>query len=406
MNKFFTCLTITVLVQFVSISLYAQQNALIVTKRDATIGVVSFGSSVESNVLGGGNYVDGYVRRTGGETFVFPVGDNGQLRPFSASGDVTGAYYGVDPSVAVTSNPTGGDYGVLPAGGPFNAALIDGSLSNVSRKEYWDINGGSPTRLTITWNAASDVSGLLGNSDISKLTIVGWDGSKWVKIPSKADATSILGGTSNKTAGSLTSDASFAPDNYQVYSLGVNKDGALPVTLVSFRVRAVESQAALEWVTSSEINSSHFDIQRSRDGKSWASIGRQEAGNDPLLSSANTASYYFTDAAPLPGTNLYRLRMVDHDSTFSYSSIREVKFDAPAVAVYPNPVSDKMFLTGIEPAQYREIQVLDLYGKIFYKGKLDADNGVDVSRLAQQLYVVNVSLTDGSSHHLKVYIRR
>ncbi|MCE6991322.1 T9SS type A sorting domain-containing protein [Dyadobacter sp. CY323] len=386
---------------------FAQQNALITTKRDFPIGMVSFGSSVISGVLGDGNFVDGYVKKTGTGAFVYPVGDNGALRPFAASQETTGAYFGVDPGIAITNNPIGGNYGVLPAEGPFNSGLFEPALQVISKKEYWDINGSEQTKITLTWNSGSDLNTLLGTKDISKLTIVGWNGTRWIKIPSIVDPTSIIGGASNKTSGSITTTSSLVPDNFNVYSLGALQDGTLPVTLVRFTAQNKEQQAHLEWITSSEINSSHFDIERSLEGKSWVSIGTVAATGDPSLSGTVATNYEFTDTKPFSGLNFYRLKMVDLDETYAYSAIRKVEIGSnPEIAFYPNPASDRLFVTQNDPDKVKEVNLTDLKGNAVYRGKSFANQGIDVSQLPRSIYVINMMMVDGSAKTAKVLVGR
>ncbi len=115
---------------------------------------------------------------------------------------------------------------------------------------------------------------------------------------------------------------------------------SLPVRLSSFHARNVESKNYLKWSTVEEQNSKHFDIQRSGDGKNWSVIGSVAALN------LNTGSheYIFTDPMPMPGNNLYRLKMVDLDGTFTFSSIESAKFLGEPMMLYPNPVITNVHL--------------------------------------------------------------
>ncbi|WP_420153876.1 hypothetical protein [Siphonobacter sp.] len=195
------------------------QPGIVNTIRTAPYGVLNFGTAASQTGANDANHVDGYVRKFGTTSFIFPVGDNGQYGPFAAAGDgTTGAYFHVDPSSAVTSMVGGGNYPVLPTGGPFATTSKDANVTTVSTKEYWDIDGATATKLTLTWDGISDVTTLTGSS-LTKLGIVGWDGTKWVKIPATVDATSVLGGASSLTAGSITTTAAIVPNTYTAYTL-------------------------------------------------------------------------------------------------------------------------------------------------------------------------------------------
>jgi len=386
----------------------AQDNSAIFTKRDSPIGIVSFGTAVTSGVLGEGGFIDGYVKKMGSDAFIFPVGDNGAFRPFSVSADQAfGAYYGVNPAVAVTSNPAGGDYGVLPAGGPFNTNSLGDGLAAVSTREYWDINGGSPTRITLSWNSNSAVNALVSNGGLSKLTIVGWDGSRWVNLPATVDNTSLFGQASTTSSGSLTTLIDVVPDTYNVYTLGALRDGALPVELVSFTGMARERTSHLEWSTSEEINSSHFEVERSDDAKSWRQIGSVDARGEGIASPTASVRYAFIDETPVGGNNFYRLKMVDRDETFAYSRIVKIAIDGQLEwAVYPNPVADKLFFSTNIKQNLASARLVDAAGRTMFASHGESGEGIDVSRMPPGLYLLKFSFTDGLSKSYQVLINR
>ena len=391
----------------------AQDNSAIFTKRDSPIGIVNFGAAVTSGVLGDGKFIDGYIKKSGSEPFIFPVGDNGALRPFSVGSDqAIGAYYGVNPAVAVTSNPAGGDYGVLPEGGPFSTSSMGEGLAAISTSEYWDINGTSPSRITLSWNSSSAVNALVTDRGLSKLTIAGWDGTKWVNLPANVDATSLFGQPSTETSGSLTTILDVVPNTYNVYTLAALRDGALPVVLVSFTAVAREHTSYLEWSTSEEVNSSHFDIERSDDAKSWQLIGSVATRGNGITTPSAPSQYEFTDKNPLGGNNFYRLKMVDRatdsaDEPFAYSRIVKVAMDGlPNWAVYPNPVAEKLFFSPNIRQNLASARLTDAGGRTVYTSRAVSDDGIDVSRMPAGLYLLKFSFTDGLSKSYKVLINR
>ena len=214
------------------------QPGVILTERAANnFGILNFaGDNLTSTGASDAGYVDGYVRKYGLGRFIFPVGDNSHLGQFAASADGTmGAYFFANPQTAVTSNLfTGGNYPALPNGGPFPIGMTTRGpgIKAVSNVEYWDIDGTNATQITLTWDATSNVTTLTGNV-LSSLTIVGWNGSDWVRIPSTVDATSVLGGTSTITDGSITTTASIVPNTYVAYTLaGMGPDLSPRISVV------------------------------------------------------------------------------------------------------------------------------------------------------------------------------
>lgn len=175
------------------------------------------------------------------------------------------------------------------------------------------------------------------------------------------------------------------------FTLQIEK--ALPVTLISFKALAEGQTAALSWSTSEETNSDRFDIERSQNGKNWAKIGSLASHKE-----SNVTQYYsFVDAAPLRGENLYRLKMVDLDETFSYSSIENLNFKGIALA-YPNPVSASQSLT-LNVGDWSKVslvKVVSASGKVVFEASNALLSGISTRNLVAGAYVVQVTHTDGT----------
>ncbi|ACT93745.1 FG-GAP-like repeat-containing protein [Dyadobacter fermentans] len=183
----------------------------------------------------------------------------------------------------------------------------------------------------------------------------------------------------------------------------VNEGTPLPVTLVSFVARAVEKQVDLEWVTSSEIDSKSFEIQRSVDGKSWMTIGEVAARNE-----ANGENRYnFADGQPVSGKNYYRLKMVDIDLSYAFSSIQSVTFDGLAgasVTVYPNPASHQIQIQG-NPEGVSALQLVNAAGQIFFEsGKFTPE--LNVEKLPAGTYLLVISYQDGRRESVKIALNK
>ena len=90
---------------------------------------------------------------------------------------------------------------------------------------------------------------------------------------------------------------------------------ALPIELLDFSAEQLAEHVELNWITSSEINNSHFIIERSIDTKSIDEIARVEgAGN-----SNSIKTYSTSDMNPMEGISYYRLKQVDFNGDFSHS---------------------------------------------------------------------------------------
>jgi hypothetical protein len=372
--------------------------AFITTQRIAPIGVINFESNQQ--VLPPEGFVNGYVRKGGSGNFIFPVGDDDIYGPFSANGDnVSGAYYHSDPAKSNEATSF--------AGGPFSSLSKDSNISKVSNIEFWDINGVLPTSISLSWSSNSQLASLFEEDDLSLLRIVGWNGSKWVVIPSAFDNHSIFNKNSSLTSGSVTTLNPIQPDAYQVYTLAMVKSGALPVTLASFVVKKEEGSTSLHWVTASEVNNSYFEIQRSLDGKYWYRIGRVERQGD--MNDAGTTAilreYEFTDISPAPKENLYRLKMVDMDQSFSYSQVRSVFYDNSAIAVvYPNPVVDRLYFGESTRRNNSQMSIFNSRGENMIGFMPIPVDGISLAHFTPGVYMVAIKSLDGKVSNSKVVV--
>jgi hypothetical protein len=147
--------------------------------------------------------------------------------------------------------------------------------------------------------------------------------------------------------------------------------GILPVKLTAFTARPQGAAVSLQWTAATEINTSHYEIERSANGSGFLPIGKVVAG-------APSGQYAFLDQSPLPGTNYYRLRMEDNDGSFSYSGIRSVNLSVnEGQQVYPNPATD--FVTVVIAAEVLANETLYLYnaaGNLLKKETIAVAQGI------------------------------
>ncbi|MDX5423230.1 MAG: T9SS type A sorting domain-containing protein [Hymenobacteraceae bacterium] len=154
----------------------------------------------------------------------------------------------------------------------------------------------------------------------------------------------------------------------------------LPVELVSFSGRTTPSGVSLEWRTASEENNSHFEVERSADGKQYAQIGTVQ-GNG---STSVAIDYTFSDPEPVQGVNYYRLKQVDYDGQYEYSKTIAVAAAAGTmsmkVELAPNPCAGNdctILVSNPGGANSTKLQLKDLSGKVVYSTTLShSGNGL------------------------------
>ncbi len=113
----------------------------------------------------------------------------------------------------------------------------------------------------------------------------------------------------------------------------------LPVELSSFTAASVDGKVTLKWKTATEVNSARFEIERSNkaENAAWKSVGSVRSAGI----SNSPREYSYTDNQLVVGKYNYRLKTVDNDGSYAYSSVIEVTVAAPRVFTvsqnYPNP---------------------------------------------------------------------
>ena len=135
----------------------------------------------------------------------------------------------------------------------------------------------------------------------------------------------------------------------------------LPVELLTLQAQPQKTNTHLTWRTASESQNSHFEVEHSRNGASFQSIG-QVPGHG---TTTEPNEYSFTHERPGPGTHYYRLRQVDFDGSHSYSHIVSVAFQPQKtehITLYPNPVGEQLTLTSHNDEPL-ELTVHDLLGQ-------------------------------------------
>jgi hypothetical protein len=137
---------------------------------------------------------------------------------------------------------------------------------------------------------------------------------------------------------------------------------AVPVEISYFQTEVIDYQKVnIKWETESEIGSSYFVIERSRDAVNYKPIGSLEAAG----SSRTKKTYSFRDETALFGTNYYRLKQIDKDGSQQVFRPQSVIIEDTYLpfGVFPNPLMEQNFSVKVEDSDEAEITLLDFWGK-------------------------------------------
>jgi hypothetical protein len=135
----------------------------------------------------------------------------------------------------------------------------------------------------------------------------------------------------------------------------------LPVEYLNFTAKSIKNkQIQIEWQTENEINNKQFNIEKSEDGYSWETLNIVQGNNY----SNKITNYCIID--PKPSSNLvyYRLKQIDFDNNFKYSTIVSVDFDMEKsdFQIYPNPTNGIIEITG-QSSELNSIKIYNITGK-------------------------------------------
>ena len=202
-------------------------------------------------------------------------------------------------------------------------------------------------------------------------------------------------------------------DSVGTFTISVN-GSALPVTGMQLSATRNGSKTMLSWQTYTEISNDGFELQRSIDGVSYATIAainsKAVGGN-----SAVPLNYNVQDENPFNGLNYYRIKQNDRNGRSSYSNIVLVKgvpvTKLTLTAVHPNPVANALKAYIQTPVANRVILVItDITGRVIHSqasSLIAGDNqvNIDVTRLMSGSYMLKVVCADGCEKAFQKFIK-
>ena len=292
-------------------------------------------------------------------------------------------------------------YDIIPATNAVNATAIitiyypqsEFDAFNLSRGAYPALPGGP-----------GDVVGI-GNIRITQFHGTGtnpgnYTGSSVLINPADAD---IIW---NATAGRW--EISFAISGFSGFYLFTNPSIPLPISLVNFSGKNNGNVNVLAWTTSSEQNSSYYDIERSIDGINFVKAGSVNAAGNSSI----TKNYNYNDNIVSLNSNIYyyRLKMVETTGIIKYSSVVKIKLNSKGfnVEATPNPFSDQIKINIENPVSEKTIVTLnDVSGRKMKQTEstlLSGNNALlmtDLGKLPSGVYLLTVT-TESQRQTVKV----
>ena len=163
---------------------------------------------------------------------------------------------------------------------------------------------------------------------------------------------------------------------------------ALPVEyLTPFTVKiTADKQIQCTWTTRFEEKNDYFEVEKSTNSIDWKTVANTEGTGH----SQQNLSYTIIDSSPFQGLSYYRLRQVDWDGNYRFSSIHQVYLFKSKLKIYPNPADETIKIEGFSVKN----GYFNIYNSLhqtfrhlvkkstFYGTSIE----IDISRLSSGLY--------------------
>jgi hypothetical protein len=350
-------------------------------------GTIAGGNS-NSYILAWNGATNGTVRHLVPQTdvsYVFPVGDNSRYSPFELLLDnatLSNAY--LDLQLHGTTHPAMG-------------------TSTIYLNRYWSVEPSGISNPLYNVEFGYDPADVTGADAL--LFPAKYHNGSWqscIESMSNAQVGNGFVNTSSRTL-SWTGLNSFSEFT------GIGNGTALPIELLDFSATPENQMVRLNWITASEINNSHFTLERSTDAQHFESIGTvQGAGN-----SSTIHRYESFDKAPLLGTSYYRLKQTDFNGSFTYSQTVAVQFEGSECSeiqsLVARPNDGILDIQCLNPkGMTAQIDILDASGKSIYStsGQTAPENWnlqITGLQLSRGTYFLRIRMHDQLLHRKFMY---
>jgi hypothetical protein len=224
------------------------------------------------------------------------------------------------------------------------------ALTNITQIEYFiDKDPGFGNGTQVVFTPTNPVSDLVFSANFSGYTV----------------------GTHYFFARSKDANGRWSLTNAMLY----NQTVVLPLNWISFIAKKVNTTSLLEWRTANEQQVAHFEIERSTDGILFEKIGTTIAKNGAQN------DYVFIDIKPIAGKNYYRIKQIDIDGKFSYTSIDVVDFGKTEklITIINNPSNNPIIK--IVTNKIATLSLFDATGKLVHKQSLENIYNINIGNV-------------------------
>ena len=339
-----------------------------------------------STFLGGSSasYINGPLKKFGETDFTYHIGKEGRYSPVTLRAGGGGNINDVYTVEYYPGNPTSN----------YNNTLSQ-LIEHISEVEYWVITG-TGNRLRYIKFPITPYSGI---NHFPTLVMAYFDGIGWINLGNGTPS----GNTSN---GALEVAAvNYGPFTFGSTNINTNSMVAsLPIHIKSFTARRVNNQALLSWELGSDTDADYIEILASKDNQHFIPIAKMEAKTGQF-------SYQYQDAHLQPGTNYYRIRVVEKNGNSLLSRIAAVIYEARGlelITVAPSIIQDRAMISVVSAeAASLQFTITDQQGRAVKQFNLPVVQGTNslpfsVGELKAGVYFLYAISKDGRSNIMRI----
>ncbi len=230
-----------------------------------------------------------------------------------------------DRYVEFTVSPTSGNTFSVDS---IRMDLLGGGTGNIRANVYYSTDG-FMSRTNLNIDTAAGIS--LPNSGSSDIMPVSYAAAIEV-----GDGDTLSLRIFCWYTGSASTSKYLYVHNVVIY--GTTTATVIPVELTSFSASVSGKAVVLNWVTATELNNSGFEIQKKFKNNEFETIGFVKGKG----TTTQKTEYQYLDQSVDKGLNIYRLKQIDLNGSYSYSKKIEVNIVPVPLTFnveqnYPNP---------------------------------------------------------------------
>lgn len=291
---------------------------------------------------------NGTIKRTVGNADVlFAVGIANSYNPVTINNSGTTDGYTVSLSSTVSNS----------------GAIID--VTKIVNKQWTIVEavpGGSNATLSLGWVTADQAAGFVSTNPV----VIGrWNGTAWNYYNATVSGSGTTADPYIASATGITAD--FTSANPFI----VANKSALPVNIFGVKAFTKETGVQVEWSVGTEYNVASYILERAINSRDFATVA--------TVAAKGNSSYSAYDANPVAGVNYYRLKVLDKDGSFKYSTVLAVNISKTKaeVVVAPNPVKGgqlNLQIGGLEKGVY-SVRLYNDLGQEVFNSQLSTTGG-------------------------------